>query len=73
MLLSPQVLAQTNVTFINCQPCSTDDDTILYLLLDLPFADPIVEDKLHVLPSCPLYQSDRKKLHPETKNCFQQA
>ena len=51
-----------------CKHCSTDDEESLNSLLQLPFAEPVIEDELHVLRSCPLYDDLRSKLSPLTKN-----
>jgi hypothetical protein len=51
-----------------CRRCSTKDEETLDLLLELrPFPDPIIEDELHVLRICPLYEDLRDKFRPETK------
>ena len=50
-----------------CRHCSTEDEETLDLLLELPFPDPVIEDELHVLRTCPLYADLRDKLLPKTK------
>ena len=45
-----------------CKHCSTTDVESLDLLLELPFPDPIIEDELHVLRTCPLYEDLRHYL-----------
>ena len=47
-----------------CKHCSTDDVDTLDLILELPFPDPIIEDELHILRTCPLYTH---KLSQQTK------
>ena len=45
--------------------CDTADDT-LSLLSELPFFNPIIEDELHILTSCPMYSYLREKLKDPT-------
>ena len=41
-------------------------------MAELPFFDPIIEDEVHVLRTCPLYQDNRDRLSPEAKtNLFE--
>ena len=50
-----------------CKHCSTTDVESLDLLLELPFPDPIIEDELHVLRTCPLYEDLRHCLSQQSK------
>ena len=50
-----------------CKHCSTTDVDSLDLLLELPFPDPIIEDELHILRTCPLYEDLRHCLSPPSK------
>ena len=41
-------------------------------MAELPFFDPIIEDEVHVLRTCPLYQDSRDRLSSEAKtNLFE--
>ena len=50
-----------------CNHCC--DMTNMDLLAELPFFDPIIEDEIHVLQSCPLYDDIRSNA-PEAMNDF---
>ena len=53
------------VWFRRCEFCTTDNAE---LFLNLPFADdPVIEDELHVLISCPKYHEHRTNLESPTK------
>ncbi|KAL5262983.1 hypothetical protein ACHWQZ_G008408 [Mnemiopsis leidyi] len=52
-----------------CHHCS--DLTYLEYLAELPFFDPICEDEIHVLKSCPLYEDLRTNAHPAVKEHLQ--
>ena len=45
-----------------CKFCSAEDTESLELILELPFADPIIEDEQHVLLQCPQYEDLRSNL-----------
>ena len=45
-----------------CKFCSAEDTESLELILELPFADPIIEDEQHVLLQCPQYEDLRGNL-----------
>ena len=54
-----------------CRTCSTTDNDILQGLVDLPTFEPILEDELHILRTCPLYQDLRYNLtDPVKTNIF---
>ena len=36
--------------------------------MELPCPDPIIEDEIHILGACPLYEDLRQKLSPQTRN-----
>ena len=50
-----------------CRCCSTSSDDTLHGLTELPFFYPIIEDELHVLRTCPLYDDFRHKLSDGVK------
>ena len=52
-----------------CRFCM-DDDVANTLLHELPFYDPIIEDEMHVLVTCPKYHLPRTKLPPEVLSSF---
>ena len=55
-----------------CPTCSTKEKNTLEYMAELPFFDPIIEDEVHVLRTCPLYQDNRDRLSPEAKtNLFE--
>ena len=49
-----------------CHFCSLHDGSDLFYLPGMP--DPIIEDELHVLITCPRYHSLRLKLHHHTRS-----
>jgi len=51
-----------------CRHCSTTDEEALLTLTELPLFEPIVEDELHVLRTCPLYHDLRSNLCDNIKN-----
>ena len=51
-----------------CNHCSSNDPEDLALLKQQPFFNPIIEDEQHILSSCSLYDTDRIKLRPETRD-----
>ena len=53
-----------------CKSCSSEDTESLELLLQLPFADPVIEDELHVLLQCPLYEDLRRNLPARSLECL---
>ena len=40
---------------------------MLLNLIELPFFDPIIEDEVHVLSQCPLYEDLRENLSDSTR------
>ena len=55
-----------------CPTCSTKEKNTLEYMAELPFFDPIIEDEVHVLRTCPLYQDSRDRLSSEAKtNLFE--
>jgi hypothetical protein len=50
-----------------CDICNTSDKETLRNLTELPMADPIIEDELHVLRCCPNYHDIRIGLSHSTK------
>ena len=42
-----------------CKFCCTEDHETLRMFFELPFMDPIVEDEIHVLRTCPQYHALR--------------
>ena len=42
---------------------TTKDQEVLDLLMELPFQDPIIEDEIHILRICPLYEDLRQAYH----------
>ena len=59
---------RVNVLNRVCKHCYTDDEESWNSLLQLPFAEPVIEDELHVLRSCSLYDDLRSKLSPLSKS-----
>ena len=58
----PQRMEIANRT---CQYCCSQDE--VFLLSKLPFFDPIVEDEIHVLDTCPLYDDARRNVKQQTR------
>ena len=54
-----------------CWNCSTDDKETLELLSELPTMEPIIEDELHILTECSLFDDIRCKLKQETKTILE--
>ena len=50
-----------------CKNCSTQDQEVLYGLAEMPFFDPIIEDEVHVLRTCSLYEDLRHCLSQSAK------
>ncbi|KAL5272488.1 hypothetical protein ACHWQZ_G000628 [Mnemiopsis leidyi] len=48
--------------------CSTNDKQVLSYLKELPFFSPIIENELHVLRTCSLYEDLRHNLSDDAKN-----
>ena len=53
-----------------CRHCSNTDWQSVELLSELPFFDPIIEDELHVLRSCTLYEDLRQSLSQAAKTAI---
>ena len=53
-----------------CSACTTGDQGTVEALAELPFFDPIVEDELHVLRTCQLYEDIRQRLSEGMKNAL---
>ena len=52
-----------------CKFCSTEDQDVLRNMLEMPFADLIIEDELHVLHGmCPAYHALRYLLPDDRRN-----
>ena len=45
-----------------CNACSTDETDVLNNFAEMPFFDPVIEDELHVLRTCSLYEDYRHRL-----------
>ena len=45
-----------NITHRVCLSCCNDKDSIISDLAEMPFFNPIIEDEVHVLRSCQLYE-----------------
>ena len=58
-------LRQANILNLVCYQCC-DEDTVKHLA-ELPFFDPILEDEVHVLQRCPLYNDLRESLSEAAK------
>ena len=50
-----------------CRHCTTPDDDTLLALAELPSFDPIIEDEVHILRTCPLYYDLRMALDEQIK------
>ena len=50
-----------------CYHCCADNLEMLLNLEELPFFDPIIEDEVHVLSQCPLYEDLRENLSDSTR------
>ena len=59
---------QSNILNRVCYQCC-DKDTVKHLA-ELPFFDPILEDEVHVLQRCPLYNDLRESLSEAAKACL---
>ena len=59
---------QSNILNRVCYQCC-DEDTVKHLA-ELPFFDPILEDEVHVLQRCPLYNDLRESLSEAAKACL---
>ena len=55
------------VTHRLCYTCSTDDVEVLECLAEMPLFEPILEDEIHVLRTCPLYEDFRHRLSQPAK------
>ena len=56
-----------------CRICSTPNEDDLLLLSELPCFEPIIEDELHLLRTCPLYHDLRVSLSDQLKeNIFRE-
>ena len=53
-----------------CKSCSTKETDVLYSLAEMPFFDPIIEDEVHVLRTCVLYEDLRHSLSQKAKTCL---
>ena len=53
-----------------CKTCSTQETDVLYSLAEMPFFDPIIEDEVHVLRTCALYEDLRHSLSQRAKTCL---
>ena len=53
-----------------CYHCCVDDRETLLNLIELPFFDPIIEDEVHVLSQCPLYEDLREALNDVTREAL---
>ena len=51
-----------------CKHCTTENQEVFDLLMELPYPDPIIEDETHILQTCPLYEDLRQRLLPHTSN-----
>ena len=51
-----------------CRNCSCDDWHTVELMAELPMFNPIVEDELHILRTCTLYEDLRQRLSDEAKS-----
>ena len=45
-----------------CNACSTDERDVLDNFAEMPFFDPIIENEVHVLRTCSLYEDYRHRL-----------
>ena len=54
-----------------CWNCPTEDKESLELLCELPTIEPIIEDELHVLTECSLYDDIRSKLKQTIKSVLE--
>ena len=54
-----------------CWNCPTEDKESLELLCELPTIEPIIENELHVLTECSLYDDTRSKLKQTTKSVIE--
>ncbi|KAL5272263.1 hypothetical protein ACHWQZ_G000471 [Mnemiopsis leidyi] len=57
-----------NILHRICYQCSTNDKQVLSYLKELPFFNPIIENELHVLRTCSLYEDLRHNLSDDAKN-----
>ena len=53
-----------------CKACSTEDRDVLEHFAEMPFFDPIIEDEVHVLRTCSLYEDYRHRLSQRAKTCL---
>ena len=53
-----------------CGTCSTKDQNILTALNELPFFEPVIEDELHILRTCTLYDDLRSVLSDQAKTAL---
>ena len=53
-----------------CPSCCVDDPDVLTGLSELPLFDPILEDEIHVLRTCPRYEDIRQRLSSEAKDAL---
>ncbi len=53
-----------------CYQCCTNDRNTMDSLAELPFFPPIIEDEIHVLRTCSLYEDLRHRLSQSAKTCL---
>ena len=53
-----------------CNTCSADERDVLENFAEMPFFDPIIEDEVHVLRICSLYEDYRHRLSQRAKTCI---
>ena len=64
------ILRRKNVLNRICTQCSTNEMETLEHLAALPNFEPIIEDEIHVLRTCVLYEDLRHNLSQLTKTCL---
>ena len=53
-----------------CRFCCTDDEDVLLTIQEMPFAEPIIEDEVHVLRVCPRYYDIHVSLPDRLKSAI---